>query len=354
MQTTLWQQCWQLTKPFWTAQQNRRIWFFAVIACLCIILYSAASVWLTDWQKGLLDALQQHELTSLKQRCLRLLGIVGLLCISHGYAQYITSLIGLHWRRWLTHHYIKHWVHHLHTPTTSTINADNPDQRLSQDVHEFPEQTMLLLHGLVSSLLLLGSFSWLLWHLSGTAPIILSNTMTFYIPGYLFWAALLWAILCSWVTVKIANPLVHLDYQQERYNADYRRALLLMHEQNQLNGTIVDDKQKSTLSLRNLFKPIVRNYQHSLHIHRRYAFFKTFFLSGTTLVGMIIGLPLFVQQHIQLGGLTQIGLAFSEVSMALSFIVIRYTDIAQWQAVVKRLYEFTTNLQKVTNTESHI
>ncbi len=340
---SLWQQCWQLAKPFWLSRQNRRAWLLSTILLLCIIAYSMASVWLTDWQKALFDILQQGQFTLLKQHCVWLIGIIALLCISHGYAQYVTSLIGLQWRRWLTHHYLRQWITHLHTPNAPTINADNPDQRLSQDIHEFPERTMLLLHGLLSSLFLLGSFSWLLWHLSGTTPIVISTTIHVYIPGYLFWAALLWAVFCSWFTVKIANPLVDLDYQQQRYNADYRRTLLLTHKQAS-QDELQSDKRQAQHKLRYLFKSVVRNYHHAMYVRRRYTFFNTFFLSGTMLVGTLIGLPLFIQHTVQIGGLMQIGLAFSQVSMALSFIVIRYTDIAQWQAVVKRLYEFTHRL----------
>jgi putative ATP-binding cassette transporter len=318
---------------------------------LMIVLYTIASVWLTHWQKDFFDALQEEQYDSLGRRCLTFIGIMCLLFLSYGYGYYVTGLSALHWRRWLTREYLRGWLSQLYGRKNGDTIAvpDNPDQRLSQDIQDFPERTMTLLQSLLSSLLLLLSFSWLLWSLSGNTPLVFSNGFSIYIPGYLCWAALLWAILCSWITLKIAKPLVRLDYQQQQYMADYRRALLLTHEQADVALTL-ERKRQTQHWLRYLFKSIVRNYHRSIDVRKRYAFFNTFFLSGTTVVGALIGLPLFIQQHLQIGGLIQIASAFSQVSMALSFIVLRYPDIAEWQASTQRLYEFKESLQAAGDT----
>jgi putative ATP-binding cassette transporter len=107
--------------------------------------------------------------------------------------------------------------------------ADNPDQRMSDDVKLFVSQTLTLGVGLLSSIVSLASFVVILWGLSAAAPLVLYG-IDFSIPGYLVLAALIYAIFGTALTQWIGSPLVTLDFNQQRLEADFRFNLVRVRE----------------------------------------------------------------------------------------------------------------------------
>ena len=107
--------------------------------------------------------------------------------------------------------------------------ADNPDQRITDDVKLFVEQTLNIGVGLLSSVVTLASFVVILWGLSEAAPLHLFGS-EFAIPGYLVWGALIYAIFGTALTQWIGSPLVSLDFQQQRFEADFRFNLVRVRE----------------------------------------------------------------------------------------------------------------------------
>jgi putative ATP-binding cassette transporter len=74
------------------------------------------------------------------------------------------------------------------------------------------------------------SFLTILWGLSGPADIAIGHWTTLHIPAYLVWAALLYAGIGTWLTVKIGRPLVPLNYARQRFEADFRFSLVRFRE----------------------------------------------------------------------------------------------------------------------------
>ena len=107
--------------------------------------------------------------------------------------------------------------------------ADNPDQRMSDDVKLFVSQTLAIGVGLLSSIVSLASFVVILWGLSAAAPLVLFG-IDFTIPGYLVLAALIYAIFGTALTQWIGSPLVTLDFNQQRLEADFRFNLVRVRE----------------------------------------------------------------------------------------------------------------------------
>ena len=107
--------------------------------------------------------------------------------------------------------------------------ADNPDQRITDDVKLFVERTLDIGLGLLNSVVTLVSFVVILWGLSAAAPLHLFGN-EFAIPGYLVWGALIYAIFGTALTQWIGSPLVELDFKQQRYEADFRFNLVRVRE----------------------------------------------------------------------------------------------------------------------------
>src|SRR6185437_6762806 len=85
--------------------------------------------------------------------------------------------------------------------------ADNPDQRISEDISQFITSTLNIGLQLLNSCVTLFSFLIILWGLSAAAPLHLFG-LSYNIPGYLLWAALIYAVLGTAFTHLIGRPLI--------------------------------------------------------------------------------------------------------------------------------------------------
>ena len=72
------------------------------------------------------------------------------------------------------------------------------------------------------------TFATVLWGLSGSFLLPIFGGIA--IPGYMMWAAILYAPVGSWVTYLIGRPLVRVNFELERYNADFRYRMTRIRE----------------------------------------------------------------------------------------------------------------------------
>ncbi len=89
--------------------------------------------------------------------------------------------------------------------------ADNPDQRIAEDINLFIEKGLYLGLGLLNAVVTLGSFVVILWGLSASAPFTLFG-IDWAIPGYLVWAALIYSIAGTAIIHWIGQPLIDLNF----------------------------------------------------------------------------------------------------------------------------------------------
>jgi putative ATP-binding cassette transporter len=129
------------------------------------------------------------------------------------YAVYLNQMLQIRWRRWLTDNYLVEWLSDraYYQLQLSGNPADNPDQRISDDMKFFVDQSLDLSLGFLNAVVTLGSFVGILWGLSGPAEIPVNGTQIV-IPGYMVWAALIYAIVGTWLTHKIGKKLIGLNF----------------------------------------------------------------------------------------------------------------------------------------------
>src|SRR5204862_5072324 len=139
------------------------------------------------------------------------------------YRLYLRQMLQIEWRSWLNERYLADWLRERSYYRLQLLDhgTDNPDQRIAEDLRLFVDYTLTLGLGLLSAVVTLLSFIAILWVLSGALEIAGIE-----IPGYMFWVALIYAIVASWLTHLIGRPLVDLNFNQQRYEADFRFSLI--------------------------------------------------------------------------------------------------------------------------------
>jgi putative ATP-binding cassette transporter len=334
----------RLAVPYFNSEDRwpGRILLAALIAIELSTVY--ITVLLNQWNLRFYNALQDRNWDSFVAE----LAFFGLLAAAYivlaVYQLYLNQWLQIRWRRWMTTQYLGAWLEHANHYRMQLLGdaADNPDQRIAEDLALFVDRSLSLSIGLLGAVVSLGSFVFILWSLSAQAPLhIFGSDWSF--PGYLVWAALLYAAFGTWITHLIGYPLVGLNFNQQRYEADFRYNLVRTRE-NAEQIALLHGEPAERGRLMDRFANVVRNWLLIMSKQKQLTFFTAGFNQASIIFPYVVASPAYFAGAFQLGGLMQTASAFNRVEAALSFFINSYRTLAEWRAVVERLTGFQASL----------
>jgi putative ATP-binding cassette transporter len=314
-----------------------------------VIALQLFQVWLNvqfnTWYNTFYTALQNKDWDTFIWQ----IGVFSLLAaffiVSAVYQLYLQQWLQIRWRNWLTQRYLGRWLGQgtHYRMRLKGDQADNPDQRIADDVREFVDNTLNIGIALLGSIVTLVSFVVILWTLSSATPLMIGSK-SFEVPGYLVWAALIYAILGTWVTHLVGRPLIKLNFDQQRYEADFRFSLVRLRE-NAEDVTLLAGEEAEGARLRDRFASVMRNWYDIMRRRKRLTFLTAGYSQVAIIFPFLVVSPVYFFGSMTLGGLMQIASAFGQVQSALSFFVTAYTSIADWKAVLNRLTGFEASIK---------
>jgi len=346
-------QAWELAWPYWNSEEkwSARGLLLAVIALNLVTV--GLNVRLNAWNNDFYDALQQYNWPEFWRQFV-IFGIIAfLLIVVAVYSLYLRQILHIRWRRWLTDRFLSNWLDNqaYYRMQLDHATTDNPDQRISDDLDRFATITLALSLGLLSSFVTLASFVTILWTLSGALTIPLGGSLSIEIPGYMVFAALIYAIAGTLFTRWIGNPLIRLNFDQQRYEADFRFSMVRLRE-NAENVAFYGGEAREFDTFKTRFARIVGNWWGIIRRRKKLTWFTTGYSQLAIIFPFVVAAPRYFDQAIQLGGLMQISSAFNQVQDSLSFIITSYTEIAEYQSVVQRLSGFSERMQGIAQENS--
>jgi vitamin B12/bleomycin/antimicrobial peptide transport system ATP-binding/permease protein len=344
-----WRGLWALIKPYWTSEDKWMAFLLLGLILACEVFQVRIAVIINSWRKHFYDSLQAFNMHFVLISMMQFVFILFLAILIFTYDSYFQGILIVRWRKWMTEKYVKKWLddHVAYAMQILNKNMDNPDQRISEDLNELPTYTLNLLTGFFNSILTLISFSVILWSLSG-ALIIPFNHHLITIPGYMFYATLLYATIGTIITSWIGINLIKLNYQQEQFNANFRFGLIRVRESTE-QIAMYRGENNERHHLMALFSYVYQNFFAIIRLQKNLNFFVNGYNLSTQVVGILIALPRYMRERLLLGSLIQVLTAFEQVVGALSFIVNSFTTIANWRAVIWRLNEFNRLMNEAAN-----
>jgi putative ATP-binding cassette transporter len=331
---------WRIAAPYFRSQDKKvgRRLLAAIIAVELALVGN--DVLFNQWNNRFYNTLQEKNWDHFVREIVIFSAIATAQVALSVYQLYLNQWLQIRWRNWMTANYLGQWLHdanHYRMQLQGDA-ADNPDQRISDDIRLFVERTLEIGVGLLSAVVTLISFVIILWALSAAAPLTLFGR-DFPIPGYLVWGALIYSIFGTALTQWIGSPLVNLDFQQQRFEADFRFNLVRVRENSEqialLKGELAE---RQRLSER--FGHVVENWYAIMSRTKRLTGFTKGFSQAAIVFPFILVSPAYFTGKIELGTMAQAALAFGSVQTALSFFVSVYRALAEWRAVVARLDGF--------------
>lgn len=339
---------WRIAAPYFRSEDKwaGRALLAAVIATELAIV--GITVLLNQWNSRFYNALQERNWDTFVTEIIYFCVLAAIYTVIAVYQLYLNQWLQIRWRRWMTAKYLGEWLHQANHYRMQLQGdaADNPDQRMTDDVKLFVDRTLNIGVGLLSSIVTLASFVAILWGLSNAAPLHLFG-QDFAIPGYLVWGALVYSVLGTILTHLIGWPLVGIDFRQQQYEADFRFSLVRVRENSEqialLRG---DEAERDRLLVR--FGRVVENWLAIMSRTKKLTAFTASYSQASVIFPYILVAPAYFAEKIQLGGMMQTGSAFSSVQGALSFFITIYRQLAEWQAVVNRLDGFEAGIAAAT------
>ena len=337
---------WRIASPYFRSEERWSARLF--LAALIVIELSivAITVLLNSWNNNFYNALQDKNWNAFVYQLGYFCVLAALYIVLAVYQLYLNQWLQIRWRRWLTRYYLDHWLGGANHYRMQLLGdaADNPDQRIAEDVRQFIDGgasgagILSLGLGLLNSVVTLGSFVIILWSLSAAAPLHAFG-IVWAIPGYLVWAALLYAILGTVLTHLVGWPLVSLSFQQQQFEADFRFNLVRVRENSEQIALLDGERAEEARALGS-FTRIVANWRLIMTRTKRLTFLTAGYGQVSTVFPFIVASPAYFAGAVQLGGLMQTASAFGSVQGALSFFINVYRGLAEWRAVIERLNGF--------------
>ena len=337
---------WRISAPYFRSDDKwaGRGLLAAVIA---LELGSVAiTVLLNSWNNRFYNALQERNWDNFVYE-ISYFTVLAMIYIAIAvYQLYLNQWLQIRWRSWMTTRYLTDWLdraNHYRMQLQGDA-ADNPDQRITDDVKLYVDRTLNIGIGVLSSIVTLFSFVVILWSLSNAAPLhLFGRDIDF--PGYMVWGALIYSALGTWLTHLIGWPLVGLDFRQQKYEADFRFNLVRVRENSEqialLHGEIAERD-----GLKTRFGTVVENWLGIMSRTKKITAFTSTYSQASVIFPYVLVAPAYFAEKIQLGGMMQTASAFGSVQGALSFFISVYRQLAEWQAVVARLDGFEAGIDQ--------
>ena len=342
---------WYLAAPYFRSEErwSARLLLASIISMNLMLV--GMNVILNFWNGAFYDSLQAKDWDSFVS--LLFLGkwsggatmpgfvlIVSIYIPIAIYRTYLNQWLQIRWRRWMTSRVLDDWLSDQAyyriqlSADPSGLGTDNPDQRIADDIRSFVTDSLTLGLGLLSNVVSLFNFTLILWSLSG-AITVLGLT----IPGYMVWVALGYAAIGTWLTHLVGKPLVKLNFDQERYEADFRFALVRLRE-NTEGVALYHGENEEKKALKHRFSNVVFNWWGIMRRTKLLNALTFGYNQVANIFPIAVASPRYFSGEIALGGLTRISSAFGHVQDSLSWFVNAYSSLASWRATVIRLSTF--------------
>ncbi len=328
----------RLAGPFWNSENKVVIRKQALVLIVLTVLQMALAVIITEWSAALFNALEQHSMSGLFAQ-------IGYLVLIFVASMAVTAMhmkvkrhLQIGWRSWLTERVIGQWMNkgrHYLVLHIQTMEHDNPDGRIAEDIRIATDEAITLFHSLFYSLLLLISFTSILWELSG-AFILDLGVFKFPVYGYLVWVAIIYSALASVLGWWASRPLTLTTNAMQTVEANFRFGLVKARENSQAIALIHGEtNEKKRFS--DLFQNITTVYDRQTQAWANILLFNSGYGVLSMAFPILIAAPRYILGSITLGALMQSVQAFQQMSAALSWPVNNMAGIAQWRASVERV-----------------
>ncbi|MER3434416.1 MAG: ABC transporter ATP-binding protein [Leptolyngbya sp. ERB_1_1] len=325
------QQFWAIAKSYWQSDEKWQARGLLLGVVLFLLAYTGLSVILNNKRGVLISALSARDEARFWQTVFVFIGVLVIYApLLAGY-RYLRDRLSLQWRRWLTTRFVDNYFSdRAFYALTSHPDIDNPDQRIAEDVRSFTQESLAFLLVLVESILSVIAFSGVLWGISKPLVIFL----------------VLYALIGTVVTTVIfGKPLVRLNFEQLKREADFRFSLVRIRENAEAIAFYRGEDQESN-QVKARFLEVFENVKRLLIWELNLNVLTNAYEFIPFILPALVVAPAIFAGEIEVGKVTEAQGAFVRVFFSLNVVVARFQALTTFGAGINRLYTFASFLEQ--------
>lgn len=346
-----------MLRALWSSPLLGRLLALAAAVLLVVIATAYGQIRLNRWNRPFYDALSHRNLGGFLTQ-LGVFAIIAAALLSLNVAQrYLGETLKLNLREGLGRDLIEEWMkpgRAFRVAHAGPIGI-NPDQRMDEDARHLTELSSDLGIGLAQATVLLVAFVGVLWHLSSAFTAHMAGR-AFPLPGYMVWAAALYAGSASLLTYRAGRSLIGRNAERYAQEAALRFSLVRVNEHIDvitLAGGERDEARRLEHDLSAVLaamRTIVGGLTELTWVTAGYGWF-------TLVAPILAAAPLYFSGELSFGGLMMAAGAFNQVQSSLRWFVDNFSSIADWRATLLRVATFRHEViatDALDNVESRI
>jgi putative ATP-binding cassette transporter len=337
----------RLAGPYWTTEERWKALGLTIALVLLTVAQVVLAIWTNYWNGALFDALGDRSL----ERFLAQIGIFAIIFILTiavtGAHLQVKRQLQIGWRAWLTKRVIDRWMtEKRHYQLIFTPGEhDNPDGRISEDIHNVTELAVSLTHTLVYSLLILGSFIDILLSVAGGTDLRLDGS-SIHVPGYMVVLAFGYAGVGTLLGLALGRSLVRSTNELQTMEANFRFGLARAREEAEAIALVGGEPMERRRSFA-LFADIREWWNRQSLAFTWIIFFTSGYGALLPVFPILVCAPQYIAGTMSLGILMQTAQAFQKLTSALSWPIDNVTDMAKWKASADRVLSLHEDLEKL-------
>jgi vitamin B12/bleomycin/antimicrobial peptide transport system ATP-binding/permease protein len=340
-------QVWMMVETFWDSPGRNKLILLGTGLCAVVSLTAWAQIQLNAWNKPFYDALSLKDFVEFLYQLYVFAGLAGALLALNVAQAWLREMTKLKLREGLTHDLFEQWLVPKRAFRLSKAGeiGENPDQRIHEDARHLVDLSTDLGIGLLQATLLLAAFITVLWSVSDGVIFTIAG-VSFGLPGYMVWFALIYAGIASFASWRVGRPLIPLNTHRYAREAEFRFSLVRVNERTEaiaLYGGEADERQflnREFARVLSVMRRLVTGITRLTWVTAGYGWF-------AIVAPFIVASPGYFAGDMSLGGLMVAVGAFNQVQQALRWFVDNFSVIADWRATLLRVASFRQALIEV-------
>jgi putative ATP-binding cassette transporter len=292
---------------------------------------------LNSWNKPFYDAISRRDLRDFIKQVGVFAVIAGGLLVLNVAQRWLAETLQLKLREALANDLVGLWLQPRRAfwlQASGPMGA-NPDQRMHEDTLKLCDLSVGLGVGLLQAAVLFGCFSNVLWVLSKDFSIFFDG-QDHALPGFMLWAAIVYAVAGSLMTYWVGNGLISRNAERYAREGEFRFSLTRINEHLDgisLAGGEADEKRRVAAHIGDVLHATSRVVLGLTNLTWVTAGFGWITIIAPTLVAA----PLFFSGKVSFGGLMMAAAAFTQAQSSLRWFVDNFSIIADWRATLLRV-----------------
>jgi putative ATP-binding cassette transporter len=329
-----------MSRVIFTSPVGRTLWLLIAGVVLVILATACGQILLNRWNKPFFDALSRRDMHDFLYQLGVFFLIAGFLLVLNVMQRWLAETLQIRLREGLVRSLLRDWMQPRRAfwlANAGTMGV-NPDQRIHEDARKLCELSGDLGIGLFQASILFGSFAGILWGLSSSFAIRVGDH-DYAIPGFMVWAAVLYASAGSLLSYWVGRGLIHRNAERYAREADLRFSLVRVNEHvDEISLAAGEAHEKRSIELH--LGDVLAATRRIVLGHTNLTWVTAGFGWVTIVAPILVAAPLYFTGKVSFGGLMMAAGAFTQAQSSLRWFIDNFSVIADWRATLLRVASF--------------